>query len=115
MSENDTNTTAGFRRYSDSIGAKESKYRGLRPEERDLRKRNVVQALCDGAETIAEACWVASTSAAAVRAWAELDEFFARAIEVAVEDSRDLYEDRDCGDLIARQAEEEFGHAGRML
>lgn len=74
----------------------------LRPEERDLRKRNVVEALADGAENLAEAAFVASTTVTAIGIWREGDEFFSRAIDRALEDGADMYADRMHAEAAAR-------------
>lgn len=55
------------------------------------KKRTFVEAICEGAESHAEAARMASTTMGWVNNELELDEQFREAVEVAEEDGRDTY------------------------
>lgn len=75
--------------------------------ERQLRKANVVEALADGAENLAEAAFSASTTVSAIGLWRRDDPFFNIAIDRAMDDGVDLYADAQRADAAYAQAQED--------
>ncbi len=64
------------------------------------KKRTFVEAICEGAESHAEAARMASTTMGWVNNELELDEEFRVAVAVAEEDGRDIYCD---GEALPRE------------